>query len=319
MEEVKDQISMEEMRSVIINKLDTDFRAEVVAAGLIESGVDEDKILIVREKGNMRYTSKDIAKVHSAFSQQDLMEYLYIHTNRNSLYDAIPENIFHQPYVTATKKTQDDVINEIRRHREEEFYARRYFQPFEIAIDKLLVDAQLYERKFDKKNFHSNLKDVLSGYWYVLKLLTLEQAVFFIRIIPVIDKVITDMKLAEKLMSVILDVPIKIEEGEPSEMKAAPTEKSAKKTWRLGVNTVVGSSFNDGYRDINITVGPAHPERIREFSGGRNDQLILQQLIGMMLPVNMKKKIIFKVPKELSKFRLSDGTHKAYLGINTTL
>lgn len=315
---MKEQRYIEDIKSIIVNKLDTDFRAEVVAAGLIESGLQNDRILIIRQKGDKRHISKDISKVETGFSQQDLMEYLYIYTNRNSIYDAIPENIFHQPFVTAKKKSKEDVINEIRRHREEEFYARRYFQPLEMAVDKLLVDAQLYERKFDKKNFHNNLKDILSGYWSILKLLTLKQAVFFIRIIPVIHKVVTDLELTEQLMSVILDIPVKIEQKDLSYIQTDISRKLTK-GWRLGVNTVLGNSFKDGYKDIDITIGPAHPERIREFSGGRKDELILQELVAMMLPINTKKNIKYTVLNEFAKFRLSDATHKAYLGINTKL
>ncbi len=103
------------------NRLDTDYRAEVVAAGLIGAGMDAGKILIVREKGDKRHVSKDVSGLRQGFSQEDLMEYLYISTNRTSIYDAIPENIFHQPLNTAGKKTQEDVIDEIKRHRQEEF------------------------------------------------------------------------------------------------------------------------------------------------------------------------------------------------------
>lgn len=305
-------------KTIPINKLETDFRAEVVASGLIESGQNEDKVLIVREKGNKRHVSKDIAKIVNTFSKQDLMEYLYIYTNRNSIYDTIPENIFHQPFTTAKKKTQEDVISEIRRHRDEEFYARRYFQPFEIAVDQLLIDAQLYERKFDKKNFHSNLKDTLAGYWPILKLLSLKQAVFFIKIIPVIHKLPSNFFLTEKILEIILEVPIKVELGQVSSIKVATANKTSKK-FRLGIDTVSGKTFKDGYRDINITIGPAHPECIRQFMKGFKDELILQQLIAMMLPANIVKKIKLKTLDEQSKFRLSNGKHKAYLGLNTKL
>jgi hypothetical protein len=302
-----------------INKLETDFRAETVAAGLIESGQDADKILIVRQKGDKRHVSKDIAGVKNDFSKQDLMEYLYIHTNRNSVYDTIPENIFHQPFNTAKKKSQEDIISEIRRHREEEFYARKYFQPFEMAVDQLLIDAQLYERKFDKKNFHSNLKDILSGYWSVLKLLTLKQAVFFIKIIPVFHQITTDLGLAGKLMEVILEVPVKIESGGLSEIKTNISLKVKQGTWRLGVNSVLGNTFKDGYRDINIIIGPTYPEKIKLFSKDSDSNLILEQLMTMMLPANTKRIIRYETLEEYAKFRLSDSTHTAYLGINTRL
>jgi hypothetical protein len=301
-----------------INRLNTDFRAEVVAAGLIESGQDADKVLIVREKGDKRHISKDIVKVKNEFSQEDLMEYLYIHTNRSSIYDGIPENIFHQPFSTAQKKSKEAVIEEMRRHRDEEFFARRYFRPFEMVADQLLIDAQLYERKFDKKNFHSNLRDTLYAYWTILKRLTLKQAVFFIKIIPLLPRIVTDFELTGKLIGVILDVSVKVESYKVSIVETSPS-KAGKSNWQLGVNSVVGSTLQDGYEDLLITVGPACPKTVKSFSKGCNNQLILAKLLDMMLPANMQKTVKYKTRDELTKFRLSDGTHTAWLGINTRL
>lgn len=302
-----------------INRLETDFRAESVAAGLIESGIDPDKILIVRQKGDKRHVSKDVAEIKNVFSNQDLMEYLYIHTNRKGIYDALPENIFHQPFNYRKKKTQEDVIDEIRRHREEEFYARRYFQPFEMAIDQLLIDAQLYERRFDKKNFHSLLKDICAGYWPILKLLTLKQAVFFIKAIPVIHRATTDFDLIGRLMTAILDAPVRVRLGNLGQMEVgAPVEKN-NRAWRLGVNSVLGSTFKDGYRDIELTLGPMSPKRVKQFQKGFIDNLVLEQLVSMMFPANMRKVIKYETRCSQSGFRLSGSTHHCYLGINTRL
>ena len=303
-----------------INRLNTDFRAEVVAAGLIESGQDAEKVLIVREKGDKRHISKDIAKVKNEFSKHDLMEYLYIYTNRSGIYESIPENIFHQPFSTAQRKgSKEAVIEEMRKNRNEEMYARRYFQPFEMVIDQLLIDAQIYEREFDKKNFHSNLKDILVGFWSVLRFMTLKQAVFFIKTIPVLNHITADFDTAGKLMGIVLDSPVKIELGDVSEIQTNLSAKIGKENWRLGTDAVLGSSFKDNEEDLVVTVGPACPKALKALINGSNNQFILEQLLVMMLPANRKKRVKYKVKDELAKFRLSDDTHKAYLGINTRL
>lgn len=302
-----------------VNKLDTDFKAETVAAGLIESGLDANKILIVRKSGNKRHVSKDIFSLENVFSQQDLMEYLYIYTSRSSIYDAIPENVFHQPLNTAKKKTQEDVIKEIRRHRQEEFYARSFFRPFEMVIDRLLIDVHLYECKFDKKNFYSNLKDILSRHSPVLKLMNLKQAVYFIKVIPVLRETTKDLNLLGQILTIILDAPVKIEIGESSTIKVSNPSTILDDNWKLGVNSVLGSTLKDGYRDIDITIGPMDPERIISFYPQRENETLLKKLLAMTLPANIKRNITFETIQELSGFRLSDDTHTAYLGINTDL
>ena len=302
-----------------INTVDTDYRAEVVVAGLVENGYDADKLLIIRQKGDKRYVSKDINRAENEYSTQDLMEYLYIYTNRQGIYDTIPEGIFHQPLNTAKKKTQEDVLLEIRKHRDEEFFARRYFQPFEMVLDQILVDAQLFEGKFNKKNFHDDLKKIFTRYWSILKLLTLKQAVLFLKIIPVIHRVSTDLDVMGILVGAILEAPIKVEIGKKSKLTARATEDVQLGKWYLGITSILGDQFEDGYRNICITVGPVTPEQMKLFEVNFKNDLILKALLHMMIPSDCQIDIKYKTIQEHAKFSLSGGTHKAYLGINTIL
>lgn len=304
----------------LANSMTTDYRAEVITAGLIESGQDAGKILIVRDKGDKRNVSKDVHKIEYGFSSENLMEYLYIHTNRKGIYDNLPEGIFHQPYETARKKSHQDVLSEMKKHRQEEFTARKFFQPFEMAIDHLLTGAQLYERKFDKMNFYDNLKGVFVRYWPVLKLMSVRQAAFFIKIVPELYHIYTDFEFMGHILGIIFDTPVKVELGDLSSKPMKNDKTPQFKDWRLEVNTVVGGDeFEDGSRDIRITIGPAMPEVVRSFLPTLPNGLMLKQLLRLMLPVDCQRQINYETHKEFSRFRLSSDTHTAYLGINTTL
>ena len=74
-----------------------------------------------------RRTSKEI---RSEYSHYDLTDYLYLHVNRRSIYDALPEGIFHKNLHQSGKVSKEQVLDEIRIHREEEFFARAFFQAF---------------------------------------------------------------------------------------------------------------------------------------------------------------------------------------------
>lgn len=302
-----------------VNTIDSDFKAESIAAGLIESGYDDNRILLMRRHGDKRYVSKDIDVIQKHYSTQDLMEYLYIYTNRVSIYDTIPEGIFHQPLNGIRKKTQEDIISEIRRHREEENFARRYFQPFEMIFDQVLIEAQLYEKQFDKKNFHDKLKKIFSRYWSILHLLTLRQAVFFIKAIPVIDTIFADFNVTATLMSTIMEVPIHLELVCSKSTKIQNAQTNILGECRLDIDAVLGDSFVDAYRDIRITIGPMHPQVMKLFEPGSKNDLILNHLIQMVLPSDCRKYIKYDIIQEQAASRLSDENHTAYLGINTIL
>lgn len=302
-----------------VNTLETDFRAEVVAAGLIATGNEADKTIIIRQRGDRRYVSKDIGRIESDYSVYDMMEYLYIYTNRFGIYDSLPEGIFHQPHHVKKQKTKEDIIREIRSHRDEEFFARRYFQPFEMVFDKLLVDAQQYEQKFDKAYFHSNLIEIFEDQWDILKHLSLGQALLFIRIIPVIAEVSQSKSLSEKVMSIVLGFEVTIREGKRSWEKLETQDRVKLRQWKLGNNSILGNAVQSDDLDLIVTVGPLSPQEMKLFESGKTNDLILKQLIDIVLPFDRNKQIKYRISKEESKFRLSGKTHKAYLGINTTL
>ena len=85
------------------NLPDTDFKAEVVASGLKEAGYDAERTLISRKGDIRRGFSKDIHDIHSEYSHYDLTDYLYLYVNRRSLYDALPEGIFHKNLYQSEK------------------------------------------------------------------------------------------------------------------------------------------------------------------------------------------------------------------------
>lgn len=111
------------------NQPDTDFKAEVVASGLKEQGYDAERTLILRRGDIRRCYSKDIHDIHSEYSHYDLTDYLYLYVNRRSLYDMLPESIFHRNLYQTGKISKEQVLEEIRIHRDEEFL-QEDFQAF---------------------------------------------------------------------------------------------------------------------------------------------------------------------------------------------
>lgn len=302
-----------------INTLDTDFRAEVIVAGLTAKGHEEDHIAIVRQRGNMRDVSKDIYKTGYVYSDYELMEYLYIYTNREGIYDSLPEGIFHQPDTNKHRGSAEDIVREIRSQRIEEGLVRRFFQPFEMAIDQMLVDAQLYEQKFDKASIYDNLREIFRNQWHILQYMTLKQGLLFLRMIPHIDELLQDYEQIATAISIIMNCPVRICEGKKSRTELPQGEKPGLGTCKLGVNFVLGKSVESDNPDLDISIGPIQPEEMKSFQSNGTNKQILTRLIDMLIPFDRNKNIHYTVSKSETKFRLSGKGHTAYLGINTRI
>ncbi|NDV69999.1 type VI secretion system baseplate subunit TssG [Dysgonomonas sp. 25] len=302
-----------------LNTLDTDFKTEAIVAGLVENGQDEERTVIVRQRGNKRNVSKDIHKIGYIYSNYDLLEYLYVYTNRSGIYDSLPEGIFHQPESGMHQRDAEDIISKIRSQRDEENQARHFFQPFEIAIDQVLVDAQLYELKFDKAHIHDNLREIFKEQWHILQYMTLKQALLFIRIVPSIPEILQSYFQMATAMGIILGCPVSIREGQKSRLKLSPGEKNGLGQCQLGVNFVLGRSVESSNPDLDITIGPVSTEEMKSFQSNGSNKQILTRLIDMLIPFDRNKNINYKLFDTHAKFRLSGKGHTAYLGINTKL
>lgn len=301
------------------NSLDTNFRAEVLIAGLTANGQEEDRTLILRQRGNMRDVSKDIYKSAYVYSDYDLMEYLYIYTNRLGIYDSLPEGIFHQPEPTKHQRSTADIVREIRHQRDEESLVRRFFQPFEMAIDQMLVDAQLYEQRFDKACIYDNLLEIFRDQWHILRYMTLKQGLLFLRMIPHIDEVLQDYGQIATAISIIMNCPVEIREGNKSRTELPQEEKNGLGVCKLGVNFVLGRSVEGDNPDLDIFIGPIHTEEMRSFQSNGTNKQILAKLIDMLIPFDRNKNIHYTVSKSETKFKLSGKGHTAYLGTNTQI
>ena len=109
-----------------IKEILPDIKAEVIVADLIDKGMGTDQLLVVHKGSFGRNYSKDIAEV-----DLDMVKnYIVFHISRDSLYDVLPEGLFHD--VSRFNKLDADGRKiEFRKQKKEEADARKFFLPFD--------------------------------------------------------------------------------------------------------------------------------------------------------------------------------------------
>lgn len=310
-------LEIEERKS---NSIDTDIKAEVLASALIEKGVDPEYVKIVRDKAFQRNWTKDIEDVEIEYSQSLFRDRIIVRTNRTGLYDILPENIFHKSTARKFNRDKEDVIEEIKRQRREEFYARKFFQLFESVIDDASIQAYLYETKFDKKISNSNFTNVFIAYWPILELLDRAQGIIFLHTIPHLHKIRTQLKEIAQAMSLILNVNVEIEQLNQSQKIPNSNITEGIGNFRLGVDWIVGESFNDGEVDLKLKIGPIPVNDMMDYlEQSSKGYIIVDYLCNLFISGNIHIEKEFIVSSEDANFYLSDKEHITYLGINTFL
>jgi hypothetical protein len=302
-----------------VNVQDTDFMAETVAAGLIEDGFDSEKIQIIRQGEAKRAFSKDIEKINLHFSEHDLKDYLQITTNREGIYDTLPEGLFHQTKYAKFNRDKEEVIEEIQKQRMEEFHARKFFQVFESETDYSLTLAYLNERQYDKKTNNRKYSDVFVPFWRVLELLNIKQRAIFMNAIPLLHEIRSNDAEIENTISLIMGVPVKIKYMKFPAKNADSFFESTLGKCRLGIDFVLGKMIDDGQDDVQLTVGPISAKQMEYFLETADGNAILDNLCFLFLPCDTFVKKEFDIYPEDSAFILSYGNVNTYLGINTFL
>ena len=316
MNKTKDLLQLEGIGKRI-NLLDTDFMAETVAALLMEEGYEGDRIQIVRQGGARRAFAKEIEEISLYFSEHDLKDYLQIKTNRDGIYDVLPEGLFHQHKQKRFNQDKEEILEEVQKHRMEEFYARKFFQVFETEIDHALTLACLNERQYDKKASSQKYTDIFTPYWPILKLLNLKQRVIFMYMIPLLHEIRSNDNEIENVMSLILDVPVKIKYVKFPAKNAESYFESRLGECRLGIDCVLGKMIDDGQNDVLITIGPVSAKKMEYFLEPSAGNVILDNLCLLFFPGDAFIKKEFDIFPEDSAFILSDENTNTYLGINT--
>lgn len=320
MVEETDKIVCFDEHSHSFNLPDTDFKAEVVASGLKENGYDAERTLISRLGDIRRGFSKDIHDAHSEYSHSDLTDYLYLYVNRRGFYDTLPEGIFHKNLYQSEKISKEEILDEIRIHRDEEFYARRFFKPFELALDYMLVTFQNKERRIDAMNVHPDFVSIFSEQWPILKLLPVHLAVMLIRMLAYIEQITTSPAKIGGCMSILVGVPVRLRRGEKNIVEADPGLIPKLGECLLGDTMVLGNRFADGTFQMLLEIGPLPARKMETFFPGTIDNQILSALMDLFLPADKEIQVRYIIRQEDTQFRLWDSAGQgAYLGISTYL
>src|SRR5687768_7995784 len=121
----------------LFTNLDNDFRAEVIAAEMVEAGLDAERILILMLGPLKRPFSKDVQSVTEELSEYDHKEYSLVKTPKEGVYDMLPEGLFHHPATHNSGKSEKEIIKMMKQRAVEEQQARKFFLPFEATINFL--------------------------------------------------------------------------------------------------------------------------------------------------------------------------------------
>lgn len=163
--------------------------------------------------------------------------------------------------------SKEQVLDEIRIHREEEFFARRFFKPFEISLDHLLVAFQNKERRIDEMNVHADFVSIFSDSGRC-SAAPLHLAVMLVHLLPYLEQITASLAKTGECMSILTGVPVRLKRGDKCVTEAPPGLVPRLGRCLLGDTMVAGNRFVDGTYRLLLEIGPLSARKMETFFPG---------------------------------------------------
>ena len=299
------------------NKLQTDFKAEAVAANLLKYYNANASVFMKRVGINERPYLKDIKNISTTYYGFD-EESIIIESYRESIYDYLPEGLFHQASLGVSHRNIEKVVHEIKRQKEIEDNARKFFQPFEQEFFNTEVLALIKETEFDIANQSSSIIDIVSELWPLLKQVDKETAKIFFYILPFLHQVRGNTKWISHFLSAFNTVPVTIG-FKPNEIdQQDDTEKrTLLGTAELGITLIPNGKHMDGERNWVVNIGPIPYNKIYRYVQGHPFRELLQNIYDYLMPVTVKVFENFVTESNENSFVLGENKNTSRLGYST--
>lgn len=303
------------------NKLETDFKLEAVAANIVRYYGHDSKVMIRRIGINDRAYLKDIKEISVQHNDLD-DETVVLETYRESIYDYLPEAVFHPPSLGFNGRNIDNVVKEIRKQKQVEQSARNFFQPFELEIFYAEVNALLKESEIFDANHYSPLLNIISELWPILKKLDRSSAETFVHILPFLYSIKGDKGWIERFLTYFLGTDVQIS-FVPNSVDTHQDESVSFQlgSGKLGVTTILSGDHQDGNLNWEIAIGAIDYGEIEKYVDGHPFRKLLQEIYDIFMPVNVLVSEKFVVENREESFTIGKKTadNTNILGYSTYL
>jgi hypothetical protein len=313
---------MQNLPHTFFGSYDIDFKAEVIAAEMVENGLNPDRILILLAGAMKRTFRPDVTSVEDELSAYDHKEYTVITTSREGIYDMLPEGLFHDATSHKNAQTQKEIIKSIKQRRQEEIHARRFFLPYETTINFLRMQMALYENRLDKRSHNDELVSIFSDQWEIFQYLDARQSNIFLLLIPILHHLRDDLNAIETIFEAMFLLKVNVSLRDQLPLQSSAPDGSKLGSSLLGVDlTTGGINYDVAETEIHINIHCPTNKILHTFRGNGINKKILELLCNYFLPVHFDAVTTFDLDTtdKLTRLADSESFYNSVLGTDTYL
>jgi hypothetical protein len=294
----------------------------MLVAILAEQRIDLGEILAAFDGQLKRVWSRDIA-----WSKVDYLEtgdnMLCLHLNRDGIYDALPEALFHNNSGN-NDQSAEEMAKDSSKLRTEEKEARSFFQPFENEIFLQRVQLAIMENNLFIRIYTEFLTGIIPHFWKIDDDLPEIYVTRLKKMLPFINQVTGDLALTTECLEYIIKQKVEITDDDEHKEDIAPEDflfsgelgKSI-----LGVDTISGNYVGDFVNRLIFSIGPIIDTETAKFVKEGIMDRFLDCFYGYFVPFEYEidTKYIFGIEQSLFMLNSNTDVGISCLGYNSVI
>ncbi|KAA0990286.1 type VI secretion system baseplate subunit TssG [Dyadobacter aurulentus] len=291
----------------------SDLRAEFVAGSWLDEGIVEDKILFRPLGSFKRRSHTDVESVGEA--ELGNFEGKIIASNRNGIYDHLPEQLFHLPSAGSIN-TLKKKVDEIRLQREKEQKSRLFFLPLEHEFFLNRVKLARLEQLAHDLNPDSLLLDELRNFWQVPANINKAMLVRLVPVMPLISENRGDLKVAGEILSAVLEYEVTFQ-ALPAAWFTAPSETRLNNAL-LGLDLILGGEIEVYSPRLVAEIQLPNSQVLEKCLQDQEFSMLVTWLSGWFVPVECDLEIALRLPPGASPLLFAENElQQSRLGYST--
>ncbi|HMP91929.1 MAG TPA: hypothetical protein PKD90_03605 [Phnomibacter sp.] len=238
-------------------------KAEVLCTELLRHKLQFDQ-LVVQHIGNFRKSFRaDVESIETGINERTQRFETTLKVHRDSLYDRLPEGLFHQPQGHSRVGNAEQMKAEHRRYKEEEAQARRFFAPFEQELFRYRLLVEQTEQALALNLNRGVLNEQWYQFWQLPASLPREMVTVMARLMPYAYYIKGNLTLTGQALQAILQKPVTASQIMVASPADADNGFELGKS-RLGLNTVPAGAINQHTQAWHFAIAEVtKPERAR--------------------------------------------------------
>jgi type VI secretion system protein ImpH len=306
-----------------------DLRIEVVLAELLTVGYVFDDFLVRPVGLFARRYRRDLGAVtEEAFERAHrpvVRTVLEVH--REGLYDALPQQVFHQPGSGSTEHSPGirAMVEDSRAQRRKEKATRRFFLPFEQEFFRCRVRIEQEERRYFTSLSARWYNEALAQFWGLTDAgLPPTALTNLLYLLPLACNIVGDLPRTRRCFESVLGQPVQLrvvaplQHALPSPVGSSPAQPSGTLgSLALGRDLVLGGDYQETLPALEINLLGLTVANLEAYLDGSWPAKALALLCEYFVAFETDVVVRYEMAAAAPEFRLGEGEQAAVLGFTT--